>query len=229
MESSPGEFPPISRFLDSTTPTTPTNHHHTDMDIEDNNSIYTSSILPPQRFSTLQMASIIEVEPSSDPLGFTANFANTANTHRFQKRKLPPTEAQQLAKATRTTDIDNNTTSREAILKARDLIVYAYSKTPRNQQSKLLDLLEIFREYTESGNITKASNIIATQIANLEGATRQIETKTRNLNSISNSTSTSQTGQTSQTSQTHQTNQNSTFATIAKSANLHNSNSKLQE
>ena len=77
---------------------------------------------------------------------------------------------------TRTTqlNIDDNTTTtaREAILKARDLIVYAYSKTPRDQQSKLLDLLEIFREYTESGNITKASSIITTQIANLENATR---------------------------------------------------------
>ena len=90
MESSPGEFPPISELLN---PTTPTNHYHTNTDIENSTSIYTSPILPPQQFTTPRMGSI---EPSSDPLGYlspAANFANTAKSHRFQKWKLPPTEA----------------------------------------------------------------------------------------------------------------------------------------
>jgi len=42
-------------------------------------------------------------------------------------------------------------------------------------------LLEIFREYTEKGKIQTTSKIIASQVANLETATRQIETKARAL------------------------------------------------
>lgn len=73
-------------------------------------------------------------------------------------------------------------TVKEELFIARDHIVRAYYATPdRNEQSRLLDLLEIFREYTERGFIKKASNIIASQVANLETATRQIESKTRDL------------------------------------------------
>ena len=50
-----------------------------------------------------------------------------------------------------------------------------------DEQSRLLDLIEVFREYTEKGRLYKASNIIATQVANLESATRRIETKAKDL------------------------------------------------
>ena len=60
-----------------------------------------------------------------------------------------------------------------AILEARDLIVLAsIITTSRDEQTRLLDLLAIFREYTEKGSLFKASNIITSQIANLESATR---------------------------------------------------------
>jgi len=69
-----------------------------------------------------------------------------------------------------------------AILEARDLIILASTlTTSHTEQTRLLDLLQIFREYTEKGNLIKASSIITTQIANLESATRQIEQKTRIL------------------------------------------------
>jgi hypothetical protein len=69
-----------------------------------------------------------------------------------------------------------------AILEARDLIILASTlATSHTEQTRLLDLLQIFREYTEKGNLIKASSIITTQIANLESATRQIEQKTRIL------------------------------------------------
>jgi hypothetical protein len=62
------------------------------------------------------------------------------------------------------------------------LIVQAYTiEKSRDEQSKLLDLLEVFRDFTEKGKIETASSIITTQIANLEAATRQIETKARAL------------------------------------------------
>ena len=74
------------------------------------------------------------------------------------------------------------TTAKIAILQARDLIVQAYTlTTSRDEQSKLLDLIEVFREFTEKGRIQNASSILASQVTNLETATRQIETKTRAL------------------------------------------------
>ncbi len=60
-----------------------------------------------------------------------------------------------------------------AILEARDLIVLASTLAElRNEQSRLLDLLKVFRKYTEKGLLYKASFIITSQIANLETATR---------------------------------------------------------
>lgn len=76
--------------------------------------------------------------------------------------------------------------ARDAILQARDLLVEAYSLTDsRDEQSKLLDLLEVFREFTEKGALSKASSIITSQIAHLETATRSIENKTRALAQVS--------------------------------------------
>jgi hypothetical protein len=73
-------------------------------------------------------------------------------------------------------------TTRDLILDARDLIIQAYTITrSRDEQTKLLDLLEIFREYTEKGRLQSASSIIASQVANLETATRQIENKAKAL------------------------------------------------
>ena len=72
--------------------------------------------------------------------------------------------------------------AREAIRQVRDLIIKALSLTSSfEEQSRLLDLIKVFREYTEKGRLYKASNIIATQVANLELATRKIETKARDL------------------------------------------------
>ena len=77
---------------------------------------------------------------------------------------------------------ETNKSPRDLILNARDLIVQAYTLTKaREEQSKLLDLLEVFREYTERGRIQAASSIIASQVAHLETATRQIETKAKTL------------------------------------------------
>jgi hypothetical protein len=62
--------------------------------------------------------------------------------------------------------------AKSAILDARDLIVLASTLAEsRNEQTRLLDLLEVFREYTEKGVLYKASSIILSQITNLETAT----------------------------------------------------------
>jgi hypothetical protein len=68
------------------------------------------------------------------------------------------------------------------ILKARDLLVKATGLTKEyNKQTRLLDLIEIFREYAEKKKVLKTSNIIISQITSLENTTRRIESKAKEL------------------------------------------------
>lgn len=103
-------------------------------------------------------------------------------------------------------------TVKDTLFKARDLIVKAYYISEnRDEQSRLCDLLEIFREYTEKGLLSKASKIIATQVANLETATREIETRAKDLKN-------SEKPMTSMTQKyPHQTQMKTSMASVAKS------------
>jgi hypothetical protein len=68
------------------------------------------------------------------------------------------------------------------ILEARDLLIKAASLTKEyDKQTRLLDLIEIFREYAEKGKVLKTSNIIVLQIASLENTTRRMESKAKEL------------------------------------------------
>jgi hypothetical protein len=68
------------------------------------------------------------------------------------------------------------------ILETKDLLVKATGLTKKyNKQTRLLDLIEIFREYTEKEKVLKTSNIIISQIASLEITTRRIESKAKEL------------------------------------------------
>jgi hypothetical protein len=68
------------------------------------------------------------------------------------------------------------------ILEARDLLVKAAGLTKEyDEQTKLLDLIEIFREYAEKKKVLKTSNIIVLQIVSLENTTRRMESKTKEL------------------------------------------------
>ena len=104
------------------------------------------------------------VDLSSDPLGGFTPFSSdsTALDTSGQFSRIPnrkrglsssrDTHAPQ-PKEPRTQP-NQPTTAREAILLARDLVVKAYSLTQsREEQAKLLDLLEVFREYTEHRKI----------------------------------------------------------------------------
>jgi hypothetical protein len=100
---------------------------------------------------------------SSDPLGATTPFSNTAGSHRpsrnpIRKRGLSASSTTNLHinKEPRTSNTSPSQTksARELVLQARDLLVQAYAHTKsRDEQSKLLDLLEVFREYTEKGRL----------------------------------------------------------------------------
>ncbi|RKF61680.1 hypothetical protein GcC1_154005, partial [Golovinomyces cichoracearum] len=119
--------------------------------------------------------------------------ANTSQPKLKENMKQPDQNrvkfsAAQLRNQSCTTEINEKLSlnapinTKDAILHARDLLVLGYRLTNyRMEQARLLDLLEIFREYTEQGILSKASKIIASQITNLERATRQIETKARDL------------------------------------------------
>jgi hypothetical protein len=68
------------------------------------------------------------------------------------------------------------------ILEAKNLLVKATGLTKEyDKQTKLLDLIEIFREYTEKRKVLKTSNIIVSQVISLENTTRRIESKTKEL------------------------------------------------
>jgi hypothetical protein len=68
------------------------------------------------------------------------------------------------------------------ILEARDLLVKTTSLTKEyDKQTRLLDIIEIFREYAEKGKVLKTSNIIVSQIISLENTTRRIESKAKEL------------------------------------------------
>jgi hypothetical protein len=68
------------------------------------------------------------------------------------------------------------------ILEARDLLVKAIGLTKEyDKQTRLLDLIEIFREYAEKRKVLKTSNIIASQVVSLENTTRRMESKTKEL------------------------------------------------
>jgi hypothetical protein len=71
-------------------------------------------------------------------------------------------------------------TPRTLILEARDLLVKTTGLIKEyDKQTRLLDLIEIFREYAEKKKVLKTSNIIVSQITSLENITRRIESKTK--------------------------------------------------
>jgi hypothetical protein len=144
-------------------------------------------------------------EFSSDPLGegHLSQEKFSATTHRppFLNRKRTDPPARDQGQEPRTKEPktiwtqepqdpqDASLHIRSKILEARDLLLQACSLTKsREEQSRLLDLLEVFREYTEKGKLYKTSNIIASQVANLESATRKIEAKAKALANIQNPT-----------------------------------------
>jgi hypothetical protein len=64
----------------------------------------------------------------------------------------------------------------EYVLQARNLLLKACSSCKaHDRQSRLLDLLEIFREYTEFGRVRHTSILLASQVANLEKAIQRIK------------------------------------------------------
>ena len=179
MESSPN---PSSPHLGSPSslPSTPLTHDSSDqIDLEGPS---TSPTLPPYQSTSYKAPSFSF--SSSDPLG-PLPLSSTNVSGPSQIRKRGPSSSLIDNHSRNKTPRNNNQAAKRAILEARDLLIEAYSlTTSKVEQAKLLDLLEVFREYTEDGKLQKASNIISSQIANLETTTRQIESKARALSKV---------------------------------------------
>ena len=169
-----GSSPPTTDSLDlGELPTRPTGPNLPPEPTNNSNNSYTAPFA---------------VDLSSDPLQIATPFpSNFASSHRLSRNRIrkrglssPTPDSDPIDKEPRTSQ--NKPTARELVLQARDLLLEASTRTElRDEQSRLLDLLEIFREYTEKGRLQHTSSIIASQVANLESATRKIETKARAL------------------------------------------------
>ena len=115
---------------------------------------------------------------STDDIGNTPIPSRNFHTSQIRKRPLIDTTDQTSNKRNQPT----NTLANTLILEARTLIVKAASiAKSHDEQTSLLDLLEVFRQYTEKGKVTTTSRILATQVANLKSTTRRIESKAKEL------------------------------------------------
>ena len=148
---------------------------------------------------------------SSDPIGLNMAPQPSVPALGTNRKRASDSSTQGPRKQPR----NQNHTPESAILEARDLIVLASTLTnSRDEQTRLLDLLSIFREYTEKGSLFKASTIITSQIANLESATRQLASKTRDLNRVQPAVPTPRA---STNQSTNPTTSKPSYATTAKS------------
>jgi hypothetical protein len=217
--SSEGNFEP--HFNSSPPPTQPTPSITIDMNSE---GLSPSPSLSPSPFptnppSTYPLTSRFDFHPtSSDPLTATLSteFSQPPSLGRNRKRTLVPSPIQGPRTKPRTSQDQQLGLDpvRSKIFEARSLILEACSLTKSvNEQTKLLDLLEIFREYTEKGQLHSASTIIASQVVNLESATRQIESKAKALARPTNSSNSP--NSTTSNNSTNSTNLSSSFATVA--------------
>ncbi|KAF1934871.1 hypothetical protein EJ02DRAFT_309788, partial [Clathrospora elynae] len=73
--------------------------------------------------------------------------------------------------------------AKEAIAIARTMVIQATSMaTSTQEQSQLLDLLEVFRDFTENGRVNRHGlSVLASQVSSLETISRTIRSKVRQL------------------------------------------------
>jgi hypothetical protein len=191
-----GDFNPFSLLSPYERPSSPPNHSPTPESEAIDSQIDDEMIDIIAETTPKAIARPLATEFSSDPISgptqkvFSAGLKGSIHrsnhmTHaRKRTRTTNPssffTEEDLSTPTPITTPLPQTNTSRELILQARDLILKASISTQsRDEQARLLDLLELFREYTEKGRIRHASSILASQVANLENATRRIENQSR--------------------------------------------------
>jgi hypothetical protein len=136
---------------------------------------------------------------SSFPLGYGANqpfnFGNTENTlasngiqSSRQKRhtSLLPHPAKKQARNALKSILESVDGTEECISTARDLLIKAaHQAESGSQQTKILDLLNIFREYLEKdGNLPRDASVLTAQLQRLEQTTQALQTTARQSQTI---------------------------------------------
>ena len=178
-----------------------------------------------EAYKARRQAWLREIDLNSDPLGentpFRATNAASANEAQGHQKREPsgPIDNDHIDKTPRIDETIDDPSLR-LILEARDLLIRAYTVTQtRDKQARILDLLEIFREYTEQGRIRYTSTILASQVANLEQIARKIENQTRQqVKNLQNAPKQPQSTQLSQQA----TQNSSSWAKIAELQTLNN-------
>jgi len=145
------------------------------MDIEPQSPIFPTTPSA-QLLKTPTIGQTLDFDFSSDPLspGARTNlFSAALSAAKVLSRKREAASSTDNThnsfsnKSLRT--INKPTTAQEVILKVKELLIKASLLVKVNrEQSKILDLLKIFREYTETEKVLSASKIVATQVDSLE-------------------------------------------------------------
>jgi hypothetical protein len=109
-------------------------------------------------------------------------------------RQCPAPSPFQFAAGAPTCPAPSTMTEEQCLLKARDLVVQASTlATSTKRKTQLLDLLEVFRDFTESGRVNKHGlSVLASQVSSLETVSRSLGSKVRELHKPSSTTSTTQ-------------------------------------
>lgn len=123
-----------------------------------------TELLETPRATTATRATETPFNLSSDPLNIDFQPQSRIGNSTKNLRKRGPSSVIDNARIDKTPRPSTIPTSQAEylILQARDLLLQAYSVTnSREQQTRLLDLVEVFREYTELGRIRHTSTILA--------------------------------------------------------------------
>jgi len=96
-------------------------------------------------------------------------------------RKRVNTTDRYSSKTQRTANQDSKTVQK-TIASAKELVIKASLLTKAyREQSRLLNLLEIFREFTETEKVQSAFKVVATQIASLNISVKRLKVRARQL------------------------------------------------
>ena len=221
-------------------PIRPTDHESlllSAMDIEPSSPVLPTIHLPEPPTSTEQRNESFLF--STDPLQGPENSQSTGHISALFPRKR--SAGQYLAEPQKPNRPVYGGQTKDLILQARSLIIKASTTaSTHTEQTSLLDLLEVFRDYTENGRVKTSASILATQVASLEYSTRTIGTKANQLAKLANTAqsnasttqlakttlSTTQSKANTTSNQTGPTLGNQTFASIAKQYQTPSQNSE---
>ena len=180
-DASPPSSPPPNPAIASNS----SEERDEDMDFE------LSKLPQPTTYTNL---SLLDNVASSDPLNAKIDFnftpqtkphpgLRTSGASNLQKRTLESNDSNPKRLATSQRLITNNArlggSSDSLVNDARGLLIQAVAKEKNFvKQSRLLDLLEVFRDYTEKGlaATSTTSNVLASQVNSLEKAIKKLET-----------------------------------------------------